>query len=809
MRIFSILFLCAGLLMQTGYSQQHQYEYQKAYDYAKSLQESGNYYNAIIYYNKANLMEKPDSNDIAQRIAFCADTLNQLRIEAVSARRKAEEAETKARDQKKEIDSLYKVTKSLLARAEEMQLKAETAMLDRAIKDHSNEWKGFAKYSLIDASNDSTEKILNEIDSLDLSENGLLHIPRDVVKCPNLKYLNLFGNPDINWKESGNTLKQLNDNIGIYISVTDLSKIDSSQWHKISGIEILRHDLKYIPANILQQKQLKCLKIENNNLEVLHPDIGSLTNLTELSLFNNKIKELRSEIGKLSNLSRLDLRNNQLTALPPQISKLKKLTDFYLDNNPIFFLPDEIGALTNLTTLSLFNDSLSEVPDGIWKLKNLSYLDLGDNNLTVLPDKIGNLTNLSVLSLYNTGLMILPDEIWNLNKLSELILSRNYITFLSKKIGNLTNLTVLNLRSTGLSELPVEMGKLTKLSELRIEGNYIIKKSNEIGKMTNLTTLYMDIGFLDFNSENILKLKKLTSLYLFGDELNTLPNELIKLTNLNTLYLIGNSLVNFPPVISGLTGLTKLGLNITSMRQIPVEIGKLTQLKHLDLVKTEIDSIPDELFNLNIVANDFNEIGKKLVQVKKYDQALKCFLKCIEKDNTQEYAYGNAGLCYRMLDEPENALRYLDTALSFNENNTWCLRQQMLSYSALKQYDKAYLNAKKLVSIDSAEYSNWYNLSFYSLFVGEITEGIEAAQRSLKLAPDQTGVITNLALGYVLNNQFDKARQLYLEWKSKKFPDDDRFAMELFLKDIQDLEDVNITHPDFIKVRELLEDTPK
>lgn len=92
------------------------------------------------------------------------------------------------------------------------------------------------------------------------------------------------------------------------------------------------------------------------------------------------------------------------------------------------------------------------------------------------------------------------------------------------------------------------------------------------------------------------------------------------------------------------------------------------------------------------------------------------------------------------------------------------------------------------------------------MFAGKYEEGIQAAQRSRLLDEDQKLVITNLALNYVLNNQYENAEPLYKEWMNKKFPESNMSAKDLFLKDIQDLESAKITHPDFSKVRRLLEE---
>ena len=136
--------------------------------------------------------------------------------------------------------------------------------------------------------------------------------------------------------------------------------------------------------------------------------------------------------------------------------------------------------------------------------------------------------------------------------------------------------------------------------------------------------------------------------------------------------------------------------------------------------------------------------------------------------------------------------------------NAWTLRNLSATYSAMGNYLKGYEIGKKLAVVDADNYNTWFNLSFYALFAKQYEEAIEAAQKTLEIKPDAKGVYTNLALGYVLNNEFSKAKPIYTKWKDKHFPNDERFGKEVFLSDIKDLEAAGITHPDFAKVRKLL-----
>lgn len=72
-----------------------------------------------------------------------------------------------------------------------------------------------------------------------------------------------------------------------------------------------------------------------------------------------------------------------------------------------------------------------------------------------------------------------------------------------------------------------------------------------------------------------------------------------------------------------------------------------------------------------------------------------------------------------------------------------------------------------------------------------------------KADPHNKILYTNLALAYLLNNKWEKAKEVYVTWKDS-VDNLNRSMKKLFLQDLDDLERKGITHPNFKKVRELL-----
>ena len=130
---------------------------------------------------------------------------------------------------------------------------------------------------------------------------------------------------------------------------------------------------------------------------------------------------------------------------------------------------------------------------------------------------------------------------------------------------------------------------------------------------------------------------------------------------------------------------------------------------------------------------------------------------------------------------------------------------QLQHYEKAKEYfEKAYGTTQEKIITDSLNYHLYFNLSWYSLFASKPQEAITAAKKALELAPDKTSAYTNLVSGYVLNNEYEKAKPIYLKWKDMHFPNEERLCKEVFLQDIKDLKESGISHEDFNKVIELL-----
>ena len=220
-----------------------------------------------------------------------------------------------------EIDSLIvrvraekEKAETALAKANEMQLKVETTMFDKAVKEQNKEWKGYANMYEGDR-----KRILEKIDSLDLSSNALLRLPKEVAECHNLTKLNLYDNE-------------------IIILTAEIGNLSN-----LTELYLYKNQLRFLPKKIGNLINLTKLSLSNNELSSLPHEIGNLTNLTEFYLYKNELIFLPKEIGNLTNLTYLDLKDNQLTTLHEDIKNLINLKKLFLGGNN--FSPQEIEKI--------------------------------------------------------------------------------------------------------------------------------------------------------------------------------------------------------------------------------------------------------------------------------------------------------------------------------------------------------------------------------------------------------------------------------------------------------------------------------
>ena len=101
---------------------------------------------------------------------------------------------------------------------------------------------------------------------------------------------------------------------------------------------------------------LNVLRLDNNNLVQLVPQIGNLKLLEELSVSNNRIHDVPYSLGEsLTQLHTLNLADNSIKSLPASLGNLGKysLKSLFLHGNSFTSFPSSFLHMCNLEELSL------------------------------------------------------------------------------------------------------------------------------------------------------------------------------------------------------------------------------------------------------------------------------------------------------------------------------------------------------------------------------------------------------------------------------------------------------------------------
>ena len=121
-----------------------------------------------------------------------------------------------------------------------------------------------------------------------------------------------------------------------------------------------------------------------------------------------------------------------------------------------------------------------------------------------------------------------------------------------------------------------------------------------------------------------------------------------------------------------------------------------------------------------------------------------------------------------------------------------------------KRYEAAVQDTQKAIELDPVNGDYYTEVGWYQLFNRKPRASIAASLKALELSPDNAVLIKgNLAHAYLFDNQFDKAKALYLENRDAKI-DDERTFKQAVLDDFKEFRDAGISHPDVEKIQALL-----
>jgi len=176
---------------------------------------------------------------------------------------------------------------------------------------------------------------------LDLGQNKLKEVPKEVLMLKQLHYLRLDENAAI---------AALPDSLVVLVNLTELhlANMQSLDWNQaaqvvakmpaLTTLNLQRNGFRYFPQAFGSCKNITDLDLSGNQLTKADPILMRLMGLQAINLRQNGLVDVPTYLATLPNLESLDLRNNQITAVPDELLKAPKLTLLMLEGNP---LPEE------------------------------------------------------------------------------------------------------------------------------------------------------------------------------------------------------------------------------------------------------------------------------------------------------------------------------------------------------------------------------------------------------------------------------------------------------------------------------------
>jgi tetratricopeptide (TPR) repeat protein len=187
-----------------------------------------------------------------------------------------------------------------------------------------------------------------------------------------------------------------------------------------------------------------------------------------------------------------------------------------------------------------------------------------------------------------------------------------------------------------------------------------------------------------------------------------------------------------------------------------------------------------------------------------YDQLLRDYTSAIKRNPKDGHAYRKRGVIEYEKEEWDQAIHDFDRAIELNPKDDHAWDDRGAARAEKGEYPIAARDIQKAIELNGKVGDYHLDLGSCQLFNRKPRAAIAAALKALELDPDNATMInTVLATGYLFDNQFEKAKGIYLKNISAPIQANRSFS-EVVLDDFKNLEGAGVTHPDIKKIKELL-----
>ena len=187
-----------------------------------------------------------------------------------------------------------------------------------------------------------------------------------------------------------------------------------------------------------------------------------------------------------------------------------------------------------------------------------------------------------------------------------------------------------------------------------------------------------------------------------------------------------------------------------------------------------------------------------------YDALIRDYTDAIKRNPNDGHAYRKRGVVEFEKEELDQAIHDFDRAIELDPKDDHAWYDRGAARAQKGEYAAAVRDIQKAVELNGNVGDYYLDLGSFQLFNRKPREAIAAALKALELDPDNATMInTVLATGYLFDNQFEKAKAIYL--KNIPAPTQaNRSFGEVVLDNFKSLEKAGVTHPDVKKIKELL-----
>ena len=223
---------------------------------------------------------------------------------------------------------------------------------------------------------------------IDSANHTFIHLISTIMSSNkgNLKMLKILNSPEI-FEFSENVFEfigELRELKSLNLCNNKLRKIpkELNNLRRLRSLNISNNKIKDISKEFCDSiEELRRLNLNNNYISNIPEEIYTLYKLRELSICNNLIERLPEGFYSLFKLRVLDLKKNFVSEISEKIRQLEELEELYLDENEITRIPKGLEELKKLRVISMKFNGITEFPKEIFEIENIREISMNNNSI--------------------------------------------------------------------------------------------------------------------------------------------------------------------------------------------------------------------------------------------------------------------------------------------------------------------------------------------------------------------------------------------------------------------------------------------